>query len=350
MKKILSVFLSLSLCAMMAACGGQSSSAPATPAAPASSGGNEAATPSVAAKTFKLGHSLTESSAFHKACVKFKEIVEEKSGGSIGVEIYANAALGSEGDMAEGLVMGTVDAALIGPSSVSKLEPTFEVFNLPYLFRDNAHADAVTMGEVGEHFKQSIYDASGVRPLSFWESGFRHYSNNKHEINSPADMSGLLIRIPSSSVQAATLQALGASSTNIATGEIYIACSNGTIDGQESPIDTVITSNFNEVQKYMVLDGQVYGVMGFLMNGKLFDSFTPEQQQLLMDAADEAGVYEREVRRTSEAEQLEKLKETMTINETPNKEEWKAAVQSVYDQYYDVFGRELIEQIENTAA
>ena len=97
MKKILSVFLSLSLCAMMAACGGQSSSAPA---APASSGGSEAAAPAASAKTFKLGHSLTESSAFHKACVKFKEIVEEKSGGSIAVEIYANAALGSEGDMA----------------------------------------------------------------------------------------------------------------------------------------------------------------------------------------------------------------------------------------------------------
>ena len=85
-------------------------------------------------------------------------------------------------------------------------------------------------------------------------------------------------------------------------------------------------------------------------SGFTLRTFILWQQQLLLDAADEAGVYEREVRRTSEAEQLEKLKETMTINETPNKEEWKAAVQSVYDQYYDVFGRELIEQIENTAA
>ena len=346
-KKLLSGILAIGMAAVLAACGGgqQAESSPAK--AQTAGEKNQAA----AEKTFKIGHALTESSAFHKACLKFKEAVEEKSGGSIRVEIYANAALGSESDMAEGLVMGTIDAALIGPSSVAKLEPNFEVFNLPYLFRDTAHADAVTMGEVGDYFRETIRSNSGVQPLSFWESGFRHYTDNKREINSPGDMAGLLIRIPSSSVQAATLEALGASSTNIATGEIYIACSNGTIDGQESPIDTIVTSNFNEVQKYMVLDGHVYGVMGFLMNGKLYDSFTEEEQKILLEAAEEAGIYERQVRRDSEAEQLKQLKDSgMIINENPDKEEWKAAVQSVYDKYYDVFGRDLIEKIENTAS
>lgn len=347
MRKLLSGIVTLVMVAALTACGGgQQAETP-------SSGQQAAKTGSTvkAEKTFKVGHALTESSAFHKACLKFKEAVEEKSGNTIGVEIYANAALGSENDMAEGLVMGTIDAALIGPSSVSKLEPNFEVFNLPYLFRDTAHADAVTMGEVGDHFMETIRSTSGVQPLSFWESGFRHYTNNKHEIDGPGDMQGLLVRIPSSSVQAATLEALGASSTNIATGEIYIACSNGTIDGQESPIDTIVTSNFNEVQKYMVLDGHVYGVMGFLMNGKLFDSFTEDEQKILLEAAKEAGIYERQVRRDSEAEQLGQLKESgMIINENPDKAEWKAAVQSVYDKYYDVFGRELIEKIENTAS
>lgn len=344
MKKMIAAVLAASMALTMAACGGGQ-----TAQSQASSGTeNQAA---FGGKTFKLGHALTESSAFHTACVKFKEIVKEKSGGSLSVEIYANAALGSESEMAEGLVMGTIDAALIGPSSVSKLEPSFEVFNLPYLFRDTAHADAVTMGEVGEYFNETIRSASGVQPLSFWESGFRHYTNNKHEINSPADMSGLLIRIPSSSVQADTLDALGASSTNIATGEIYIACSNGTIDGQESPIDTIVTSNFNEVQKYMVLDGHVYGVMGFLMNGKLFDGFTEEEQQIILDAAKEAGIYEREVRRSAETAQIEQLKQGgMVINENPDKEEWKAAVQKVYDKYNGVFGSELIERIENTVS
>ena len=349
MKKLFSVLLAATMMVTLAACGGGTQSS--EPEKQTEAAANSGAAASTAAKTFKVGHALTESSAFHTGLLKFKELVEEKSGGSIGVEIYPNAALGSEGEMAEGLVMGTIDAALIGTSSVCKLEPTFEVFNLPYLFRDNEHADAVTMGEVGDYFSEKIRSSSNVQTLSIWESGFRHYSNNKHEINSPADMAGLLIRIPSSAVQAATLEALGASSTNIATGEIYIACSNGTIDGQESPIDTVVTSNFNEVQKYMVLDGHVYGVMGFLMNGKLYDSFSAEEQQIILEAAEEAGIHEREARRTLEEEQIQQLKDDgMVINEDPDKEEWKAIVAPVYEQYYDVFGRDLIEMIENTVS
>lgn len=347
MKKLVSVLFAASMMVTLAACGGGQSAAPEKQAAETTA----AAGTSAAAKTFKVGHALTESSAFHTGLVKFKELVEEKSGGSIGVEIYANAALGSEGEMAEGLIMGTIDAALIGTSSVCKLEPTFEVFNLPYLFRDNEHADAVTMGEVGDYFSEKIRSSANVQTLSIWESGFRHYSNNKHEINSPSDMAGLLIRIPSSAVQSATLEALGASSTNIATGEIYIACSNGTIDGQESPIDTVVTSNFNEVQKYMVLDGHVYGVMGFLMNGKLYDSFSAEEQQILLEAAEEAGICERESRRELEEQQIQQLIDGgMVINQNPDKEEWKAVVAPVYEQYDDVFGRDLIEKIENTVS
>ena len=299
------------------------------------------------AVTIKVGHALSDSSAFQKALVKFKKDVESKTNGRIKIEVFANGALGSEGEMAEGLSMGTIDAALIGPSSVAKLYSNFEVFNLPYLFQSIEHADKVLLGDVGKKFASEIKNKSGVQVLSFWESGFRYYTNNKRQVVQPNDMQGLLIRIPNSKVQAATLKALGASATNLPIGEVYMACSNGTIDGEESPIDTIVTSNFNEVQKYMVMDGHVYAAMGFLMKGKLFDSLSKEDQKIIMECAHDAGIEERKIRRDLESTQVKNLKEKgMKISENVDKKEWRKAVQPVYDQFQKDFGKDLINSIE----
>lgn len=346
MKKVLTFVLACCMVLSLASCG---SNTPSSSSGSSSAGSSAASSDTGKAITIKVGHSLSEESAFQKACLEFKNEVEKETNGRITIEVYANAALGSESEMAEGLSMGTIDAALIGPSSVSKLYSKFEVFNLPYLFENTDHADAVLLGDIGKQFADEIYSTSGVKVLSFWESGFRYYTNNKKEVVNPEDMAGLLIRIPSSEVQAATLEALGASSTNMAIGEVYMACSNGTIDGEESPVDTIVSNNFNEVQKYMVLDGHVYGSMGFMMNGALFNSLSADDQKTLMDCAYNAGMFERQTRRDAEQDQIQSLIDSgMTVTTDVDKAAWRKAVQSVYDKYYDVFGKDLIESIENT--
>lgn len=356
MKKMISAMLAAAMLLALASCGGGNSSTPGntpgnTPAPGGSTstpGGTSADGPRDTYLTFKVGTSYNAGSAFYDGLAEFERLVEENTKGAVQVEVFGGEALGSEGEMAEGVAMGTVDACLIGSSSVAKLDSNFTVFSLPYLFINDAHVDAVFAGEPGQLFRDSIWNNNHVMMLDYWDSGFRHYSTNKCEINSPEDMKGQLIRIPDNPIQAATAAALGASTSTLGFKEVYLACSNGTVDGQEGPVFSFVDNNFDEVQKYMVLDGHIYAVMGLLMNGNVWDKLTEEDQQIVMQAAKDAGVVEKDAIRSSEASQVAQLKDKgMIINENPDKTAWRAATANVYDQFADTYGADLINQIKD---
>ena len=361
MKKIVSLVLAAAMTSALAGC---SSSAPATTAAPAETTAAAAETTAAAAAdtaapaaegdtretylTFKIGGSHNAESFFAQGLFEFERLVEENTKGAIQVEVFNDSALGSEGEMAEGVAMGTVDACLVGSSSVAKLDSRFNVFSLPYLFTDNKHVDAVFAGAPGQEMADEIWNNTHVKLLDYWDSGFRHYSNSKHPINGPEDMAGLLIRIPDNPIQAATAKALGASTSTLAYKEVYLACSNGTVDGCENPIFAIIDDNFNEVQKYLVLDGHIYTVMGVLMNGDVWEKIEPADQEIIIQAAKDAGIVEKEGIRNNEKDQIEYLKEQgMESNENPDKEAWRQAVAGVYDEFKDTYGAEYIDSIKN---
>ena len=349
MKKLICLLLVLVMVFSLAACG---SSKPAE-TKPAETKPAESTTASEPASdtrdtylTFKIGISHNSESFFAKGVYEFERLVEENTKGAVQVEVFTDQALGSEGEMAEGVAMGTVDACLVGSSSVAKLDSKFNVFALPYLFVSNKHVDAVFAGEPGQRFRDSIWNNNHVMVLDYWDSGFRNYSTNKCEINGPEDMKGMLIRIPDNPIQAATAAALGASTTTLAYKEVYLACQNGTVDGQEGPVFAFCDDNFFEVQKYMVLDGHIYTVMALMMNGNVWEKLTPEDQQIVMDAAVAGGLVEKEGIRSNEAQQIEYLKQQgMIINENPDKEAWRAATAPVYDQFRDTYGADVIQEI-----
>ena len=343
MKKLMSILLASAMSLSLVACGGGGETTP-----PASSGEVNADGTRETYLTFKVGTSHNADSFFYAGLAEFEKLVEENTKGAVQVEVFADEALGTEGEMAEGVAMGTVDCALVGSSSVAKLDSTFNVFCLPYLFVNNEHVDAVFAGEPGQIYRDKIWNANHVMVLDYWDSGFRHYSNSKHEINGPEDMAGLLVRIPDNPIQAATAAALGASTSTLGYKEVYLACSNGTVDGQEGPVFAFCDDNFYEVQDYMVLDGHIYTVMGLLMNGNVWEKMTAEDQEIVMQAAKDAGLVEKEGIRSNEAQQIEYLKEQgMIINENPDKEAWRAVTASVYEQFEDTYGADLIEQIKN---
>ena len=343
MKKFLSILLSATMILSLTACGPKSDDN----ANDQQNTVNEDGTRDTYL-TFKVGTSHNADSFFAKGLYEFERAVEENTKGAVQVEVFCDEALGSEGEMAEGVAMGTVDACLIGSSSVAKLDSAFNVFALPYLFESNEHVDAVFAGKPGQHFRDSIWDSQHVMVLDYWDSGFRNYSTNLHEINGPEDMKGMLIRIPDNPIQAATAAALGASTTTLSYKEVYLACSNGTVDGQEGPVFAFCDDNFYEVQKYMVLDGHIYTTMGLMMNGDVWDKLTAEDQQIVLEAAVEGGLVEKNGIRSAEAEQIEFLKEQgMIINENPDKQAWRDATASVYEQFSDTYGADLIDQIKN---
>ncbi len=350
MKKFLCAAMAATMALSLAACGGGETSTPASSGGAASGGSsavNEDGTRDTYL-TFKVGTNHNSDSFFYQGLAEFERLVEENTKGAVQVEVFPDEALGTEGEMAEGVAMGTVDACLIGSSSVAKLDSNFNVFSLPYLFESNEHVDAVFDGAPGQQFRDSIWNNTHTMVLDYWDSGFRHYSTNAGEINGPEDMAGQLIRIPDNPIQAATAAALGASTSTLGYKEVYLACSNGTVDGQEGPVFAFVDDNFYEVQDYMVLDGHIYTVMALCMNGNVWEKLTAEDQEIVMQAAHEAGLVEKEGIRSSEAEQIEFLKEQgMIINENPDKEAWRAATASVYEEFEDTYGADLIDEIRN---
>ena len=158
-------------------------------------GSEKAETSSDGAITIKMGHVLNEDSPFHAASVKFAELVEEKSGGSMKVAVYPSALLGNDRELAEGLQLGTVDAAIVATATVSGFCPEIQLFDLPFLFKNSEHVYEVLDGEIGEQLKDIFHEQSGIVALSFPENGWRQVTNSKHAVTKASDMEGLKIRV-----------------------------------------------------------------------------------------------------------------------------------------------------------
>lgn len=298
------------------------------------------------AKVIKIGHCHPPDSQFHLGSLKFAELVAQKTNNQVKIEVFHSSQLGDEPELSEAVRMGTIDMALLATGNVTKFESKFNVFDLPYLFRDAAHADKVLAGEVGDYLNAEL-EKKGIKVLSYWESGFRHYVNNKRPLKAPEDLKGLKMRVPNWPVLTAATQAMGANSVPMPFSEIYLACQQGVVDGQEGPVFAIKSGKMYEVQKYMVLDGHTYTPMVLVINPNIFKSLTPEQQKAVLEAAKEAGQYEKKLIRDKEVEELAFLEKEgkMQIERHPDNAKWREATKSVYDQFGDKIGKDLIQKI-----
>jgi len=334
MKKIaVLVCLVLVIGILVAGCGDQQAAKPAAPAQ----------------KVLKLGHNQKPESPFHIGSMKFAELVAQKSQNTMKIEVFHSSQMGDEAELSEAVRTGTMDISLIATGNVAKYEPRFNVTDLPYLFRDYAHVDKVLDGEVGQ-FLAAELEKKGQKILAYWESGFRHYVNNKKPVMQPEDMKGLRIRVPNFPVLTATTKALGANAVPMPFSEVYLACQQGVIDGQEGPAFAIRAAKMYEVQKYMVLDGHTYTPMVLIANPKMFQGLTPEQQKVIIEAAKEAGAFERKLIRDMGSEDLKYLETTgkMTIEKNPDKSKWREETKSVYAEFGDKYGKDLIQKIIDT--
>lgn len=299
------------------------------------------------ARVIKLGHTVNEKDGFHIAALKFKELVESKSKGTLVVEVHPNGALGDERTMLEGMQMGTVDMGVITSGPFVNFVPEFGVVDLPFLFRDAEHAYKVLDGPIGKSLLKKL-EAVGLKGLAFAERGFRNLTNSKRPVKKPEDVKGLKIRVMQNQVFVDTFKTLGANAVPMAWTEVITALQQKTIDGQENPINVIYAYKLWESQKYMSFTRHAYSPAVFVMSLKLFNSLTPEQQQIIQSSAQEAAEYERKWNADNEADQLKAIKEHGMQVDTPDLEAFRKAVKPVYDKYQEKFGKELIESILNT--
>ncbi|SER48590.1 tripartite ATP-independent transporter solute receptor, DctP family [Vreelandella subterranea] len=288
--------------------------------------------------TLRLAHVVNEQDGFHIAATKFEELVEERTDGKVDIEIYPNASLGDERTLLEGMQIGTVDMGVITNGPVANFVEEMAVFELPFLFPSPEAAYEVLDGPIGQELLDKLSEVN-LKGLAYAERGFRNLTNSERPVNAPEDIDGLRIRVMENPVYTDTFRALGANAIPMAWTEALTAMQQGTIDGQENPVNVIHSFNLDETQTYMTLSRHTYAPAIFVMGASVWNQLPEDAQAILEEAAQEAAEYERQVNAEMEAEQLAELREAgMQINDSPDIEAFQNAVQSVYEEYGEQFG------------
>ena len=294
--------------------------------------------------TFKLGNATAPDHAYNVGARKYAELVAQRTGNKVKIDIYPATQLGSERDLVEGLQLGTVDLVVTSTGPLGGFVPKMFVVDLPFLFRDKEHAYKVLDGPIGKGLLDA-FSAKGIKGLAFWENGFRHITNNVRPIEKPEDLKGIKIRTMENKIHLASFKAWGASPTPMAWGEVYTALQQKTIDGQENPIAIIYTAKIFEVQKYLALTGHFYSPSPILMSEKSFKALPQDIQKIMVDTALECATFERNLLRDDEAKQIADLKAKGMQVTTPNKKPFQDAAASVYKEFEGQFGKEMIDRI-----
>lgn len=304
---------------------------------------------SMAATTLKLGHTGAPDHHYQVASEMFAKNVKDRTNGEIIIEVYPSDLYGKQKQLVSQAQQGLADMVLTSDAVISSFVPIFGVLNLPFLFQDINHVANTMDGEVGEMLAQEA-GKKGLEVLGYWENGFRHITNNKNPINTPADMKGIKLRTPESKLVMDSFKALGASPVPMSFGEIYSALQTGTVDGQENPIAHLLAQKWYEVQKYLSLTGHQHYVEPLLMSQEKFQQLTPEQQKILKEEAQKIAIEIRKLATQDEQKMLDEVKKHMQVNEVPDKKPFMEAVEPVYEQVRVQFGPEILEKIQAAGA
>ena len=317
----------LMLAMVVAGCGGDKKKADEKPAAPQK-------------VVLKLGTETATSHPETKGSQKLADIVKEKSKGTLEIQVFDSAKIGSMKERTEGMRLGTVDISTSSVGFLATYIPVLGVFDLPYIYKDKAHEFRVFDGDIGKEIDKKMQE-KGFRVVCYFDMGSRQITNNRQAINSLADIKGMKIRVPQTEASIEGFKALGAAPTPMAFGEVYMALQQKVVDGQENPLSVIVSAKFNEVQKYLSLTNHQLFIQVLSISEKTWKKLSPEHQKILMEAAKEAQAYEREIAAKEETELIKTLKDKgMEINEVKDIAPFAEAAKPLRDIYIKKLGQD----------
>ena len=299
-----------------------------------------------AATQLKLGYPLPQNSQFGAGATVFAKVLGHMTEGRFTVQQFPSSALGGEREMIEGVQLGSQDLALVSTGAIGNFVPQVTIFDLPFLFRDYAHAHAVLDGAIGTEMLQRFVPR-GLVALAWGEGGFRHITNYKRPIVGPQDLRGLKIRTQENPIHIAAFKGLGASPTPINWPETFMALQQHTVDGQDNPISVIEAAKLYEVQKYLSLTQHLYSPALFLVSPALFNKLSPSDQEAFRAAARAGAAAMRQRVAADEQSGVHNLKQHgMAVVEQIDKKPFIAALQGSYQNFNQQFGAENIERIK----
>ncbi len=294
----------------------------------------------------KFSHVVAPDTPKGKGAQRFKELAEQRTGGRVKVEVYPNSQLYKDKEELEALQLGSVQMlapslAKFGPLGVKE----FEVFDLPFIFKDTEAFRAVTDGTVGADLFKKL-EPKGIKGLAYWDNGFHIMSANK-PLHKVADFKGMKMRIQSSKVLDAQMRALGAIPQVMAFSELYQALQSGVVDGTEGVPSNFYTQKIFEVQKHMTLSNHGHLAYAVIVNKKFWDGLPADIRGQLEGAIKDATTYANAIAATENAEALNKIKasgKTTIYSLTPAEtNEWKKALMPVHQEMTSRVGKATVE-------
>ncbi|TQM13446.1 DctP family TRAP transporter solute-binding subunit [Pseudonocardia kunmingensis] len=302
--------------------------------------------------TIKFSHVVTPATPKGQAAERFKEVVEERSGGRVTVEIYPNSELYGDKDELQALQSNSVQMLAPASAKFTTVAPALQVLDLPFLF--DSVEDIPEVASPDSAVGKAIYEnealaASNIKVMGLWDNGLKQLSSNT-EMRTPASLAGLSFRIQPSDVLRSQFEKWGASSTPLAFAEVYNALQQGVVNGQENPYSNIESQNMHTVQSHITESNHGYIGYVLVINNQFFESLPPDLQEVVQSSADEASTYNREVaaKLNSDARTtIEQAGTTTILDLTPEERQAfkDAVVPSVWEQYADVIGPELIADL-----
>ena len=279
----------------------------------------------------KFGHVGEPASLFTASAEEFAKRVNAKLGGKAKVVVFGSSQLGSDRELLQKLKLGTVDMAL--PSTVMSSEADlFGVFEMPYLVKDRKHMKRIE-NEVFWKTLAPAAESKGLKVIAVWENGYRHITNSKRPINTPADLQGIKLRVPEGKWRVKMFQAYGANPSPMKFSEVFTALQTGVMDGQENPFTQIFSAKFQEVQKFLSLTGHVYTPAYVTVGAKKWTSLPADVRSTLEAVAKETQSFVYAEAEKGDSELLGKLRDGgMQVN-TPNKDAFIAASKPVYEEF-----------------
>lgn len=244
--------------------------------------------------SFRFASEAPRADTQFQAATRMNEVLKAKTNGALDLKIFADSSLGTSQAAIAGVRGGTIDMAVSGSGNFTGLEPLIGTFDVPYLFKDSAHAYKVLDGQVGMQMLARL-EPLGLKGLAFWDNGWRQMTNSRHPIKAPADVKGLKMRTTGSPAHIEAFKALGANPVPMPIAELYTALEMKTVDAQEHPLGVFYSSKFYEVQKHVSLTYHAYSALVLVMNKAKFDALPPAHQAAVREAALEGAKYQRKL-------------------------------------------------------
>ncbi len=282
--------------------------------------------------TIKLGHGLPTSHPVHEAMTFFADRVDEKSNGRLRVDIHPNEQLGTERECIELLQIGVLGITKVSASVLEGFVPTYAVFSLPYLFRDEEHRFQVLDGEIG---RQVLLEGEsvGLRGLTYYDAGSRSFYTKDKPVHRPDDLEGLKIRTQESHLAMRMVRALGGSATPIAWGELYTSLQQGVVDGAENNPPSFFLSRHYEVCRYYSLDEHTSTPDVLLIGTETWKRLNEDERKIVQGAADESAILERRLWKEATEEALEGVRAAGVEILRPDKRLFSEKVETIYEEY-----------------